>query len=98
MTPTPQIPLTPGEQHDLTIALALEEAGFVGAADWLRKRIVRLRPVWTPTKEERLAKPHINPDDMFSHHRGSKPPHIPTPMPRVETHSKPAIRPDQTVA
>ncbi len=84
--------LSPAEQTTLTNALSLEAHGYIEAAHWLRMQVVSLRPVWTQSKVERLAVPHVNPTDVFRHHRGSLPA---TPQPVAV---KPAIRPDQTTA
>ncbi len=77
----------------VTLAAEMEAAGGMEhAAQWLRMRVASLRPVWTAEKESKLAKPHVNPTDVFRHHRGSLPA---TPQPVAV---KPAIRPDQVVA
>lgn len=89
--------LTEKEQWLITLALEAESLGMETTAQWLRMKVIALRPVWTPSKEERMGHPHVNPTDVFRHHRGSLPP-TPQVLPRVEQHPKPAIRPDQTVA
>ncbi len=89
------IPLTEAENHDLTIALRLENAGFATAAQWLRNQILVLRGVkWDDSKGEA---PIVHDAKawkaLFRAHRGSVTPYSPQPIP-----IPPSTRDDQVRA
>ena len=66
-----EIKLTNLEQHEITIALRLEHAGFTEAAKWVRSQIEPLRGI-DFEKNEVIT---MRVEDIFSIHRGSLPPH-----------------------
>ncbi len=88
--PIPQITLTAEESAAVTIALRLEQAGWIAAAHWLRLHYFP-KLSW---KEAPNPTTHAGWTQLFRAHHGSLPP-LPAPQPQVIT---PTIRPDQTHA
>ncbi len=86
--------LTEHQTWALTIALELEQAGWLGAAKYLRGRHFP-RINWNDPAVRAATKQGFN--DMLRIHHGSVPPvpATPAPQPQVIT---PTIRPDQTTS